>query len=126
MTKEKLKTYSNIIFWLTTAFAVFTLVVVGKDYIAMAGTGVCPIAQNNGLVYTALALLLGSIVITSILDAKVKKMEKTEKEETSIYDKTLETLKQEYDDSENTEETSTDKELVPEKANEQANAEEKN
>lgn len=93
MTKIQLKKISNLIFWITTAFAVVTLAIVGKDYLTMAGQGVCVISQNNTLIYTALGLLLGSIVITSILDAKVKKM--TDEKTGDIYDQTLAVLKNE-------------------------------
>lgn len=93
MTKKKLKRISNIIFLATTLFALFTLGLIARDYIALMGTNVCPISRHNGLVYTSLGLLLGSILITSFLDAKAKKME--DASATDIYDKTLENRKQE-------------------------------
>lgn len=96
MTKKKLKLISNIIFAVTTLFALYTLGMIARDYIALMGTDACPISKHNGLVYTSLGLLFGSMVITSFLDAKAKKME--DKVEADIYDKTLENRKQ--DDAE--------------------------
>ncbi len=95
MTRNQMKKTSNAIFAGATGFALITLVIVGKDYIAMWGQEACPINRHHQLIYLALALLLCSIVITSILDSKVKKLPEVEEEKADIYEKTLETLKRE-------------------------------
>lgn len=75
MSKHKLKMISNLIFWLSTGFALVTLGLVAKDYFVMMKYGICPFSQNRALIFTALGILLVSSLLTTILDARVKKME---------------------------------------------------
>lgn len=90
MNKKRLKLISNLIFGISTLVALFTLVKVGQDYYLMYGTGVCVISKNHNLVYLSLALLFVSMIVTSVLDAKAKKMPDEAKND--IYDQTLETF----------------------------------
>lgn len=90
MNKKRLKLISNLIFGISTLVALFTLVKVGQDYYLMYGTGVCVISKNHNLVYLSLALLFVSMIVTSVLDAKAKKLPDEAKND--IYDQTLETF----------------------------------
>ena len=74
MDKKKIKRLSNGIFAVAIGFAAVTLVIVAKDYLPAISQGACPFNRHRTLVYTAVALLLVSVVMTSILDTKVKKL----------------------------------------------------
>lgn len=74
MDKAKMKKLSNGIFAVAIGFAVITLAVVVKDYFPAISQGACPFNRHRTLVYVAVALLLASVVLTSILDAKIKQM----------------------------------------------------
>ena len=74
MDKKKMKRLSNGIFVVAIGFALITLAIVAKDYLPAISQGACPFNRHRTLVYTAAALLLAAVVMTSILDAKVKQM----------------------------------------------------
>jgi len=76
---KKWLTASNIIFLLSMLFA---LIVTGKIYYdrQQLPAGACPITQNSGLLYTAIAVLVMSIIVTSILDYSKKKQKVKEEE----------------------------------------------
>jgi len=74
MSKENMKKLSNAVFIAAMGFAGIVLVIIGMDYLPALSQGACPFSRHKGLAYASLAVLLASVVITSILDAKAKRM----------------------------------------------------
>lgn len=69
---KKYLTLSNIIYGISMLYA---LAVVAKVYYdrSQLPPNVCPITNNNPWIYSAIGVLLVSVVVTSILDRKNKK-----------------------------------------------------
>lgn len=88
MTIKQLKTISNIVFGIAATVSVITLVLIAQNYYHVMGTGACPIQRYNSMVYLSLVCLFISMLVSTYVDNKVKKMEKAKTAD--VYDKALE------------------------------------
>lgn len=79
---KKYLTVSNIIYGVSMLFAISVMAKVYYDR-SQLPAGVCPITNNNIWVYSAIGVLLVSIVVTSILDRRSKKAKQQEEENIS-------------------------------------------
>lgn len=69
---KKYKLISNIVFMIAIGFSLYTLI---TTYFIRAGLpeGVCPIENNSVLIYSSIALLIISFIISMVVDKKIKK-----------------------------------------------------
>lgn len=78
MKREKtMKLISNILFWLGVALGAAALL---KSYIESASLppGVCPFDQNRWLTFTALGVLLASLIFSFLTDFLKRRKRKSE------------------------------------------------
>ena len=68
---KKYLNLSNVIYGISILFALGVLL---KIYLDRAGLpeGVCPTANNSGLIYLSIGLLIVATVVTSVLDKRQK------------------------------------------------------
>lgn len=69
---KKFLTLSNIIYAITLLYGGAVLAKIYYDR-AQLPPGVCPIDNNNELIYSAIAVLLIGVIITWVIDRKQKK-----------------------------------------------------